>query len=199
MYIIGVLGGVASGKSLVAGLLAELGAGVLDADRAGHEVLLLPRIEAAARERWGDEIFGPDGHIDRQRLAGIVFGEGPDGPGERKYLEKLAHPEIARLIQRQAEVLAIGGTSVAVLDAPLLLESGWYKLCRELLFVDVPLEVRRSRAAARGWNKEGFAAREGAQESLDQKRSRADVTIDNSGSPEQTRAQIEQFWQSRFG
>ena len=69
MKILGLLGGVASGKSLVARQLAELGAVVLDADRAGHEALRLPCIEAAARERWGDVVFGPDGHVDRSKLA----------------------------------------------------------------------------------------------------------------------------------
>ncbi len=69
MKTLGLLGGVASGKSLVSKQLAEMGALLLDADRAGHEALRLPEIEAAARQRWGDAIFGNDGHIDRSRLA----------------------------------------------------------------------------------------------------------------------------------
>ena len=105
MKILGLLGGVASGKSLVARQLAELGAVVLDADRAGHEALRLPRIEEAARQRWGDAVFGPDGHIDRSRLAKIVFAPPPDGPRERKYLEELTHPEIGRRLSAQAEAL----------------------------------------------------------------------------------------------
>ena len=78
------LGGVASGKSMVARQFAALGAGVLDADRAGHEVLRLPHVEAAARRRWGEAIFGPDGRIDRARLARIVFGPGPEGGARTK-------------------------------------------------------------------------------------------------------------------
>ncbi len=105
MKILGLLGGVASGKSLVARQLAELGAVVLDADRAGHEALRLPNVEAAARQRWGDAVFGPDGHIDRSRLAKIVFAPPPDGPKERKYLEELTHPEIGRRLAAQAEAL----------------------------------------------------------------------------------------------
>ena len=105
MKILGLLGGVASGKSLVARQLAELGAVVLDADRAGHEALRLPSVEEAARRRWGDAVFGPDGHIDRSRLAKIVFAPPPDGPKERKYLEKLTHPEIGRRLAAQAEAL----------------------------------------------------------------------------------------------
>jgi len=196
MHIIGILGGVASGKSLLARQLADLGAGVLDADRAGHEVLRLPQVEAAARERWGQTVFDAEGHVDRARLAKIVFADPPEGPREREYLERLTHPEIGRLLKQQAEALAASGTLVAVLDAPLLLEAGWDKLCRTLIFVDAPRPVRLARAKTRGWTEEDFAAREGVQESLDFKRGRADVEVDNSGSPERTQARIERFWRS---
>ncbi len=199
MHVIGILGGVASGKSLVARQLADLGAGVLDADRAGHEVLRLPRIEAAVRKRFGEAVFGPDGRVDRARLAKVVFAGSPDRTGKRKHLEQLTHPEIGRLLRQQAEALESAGTAVAVLDAPLLLEAGWDRLCERLVFVDVPRQVRLSRATARGWSEEDFAAREGVQESLDLKRGRADAIIDNSGSPEQTQAQVERFWHSLFG
>jgi len=196
MQIIGILGGVASGKSLVAQQLADLGAGVLDADRAGHEVLRSPHVEAAARERWGQTVFDAEGHVDRARLAKIVFADPPEGPREREFLEQLTHPEIGRLLEQQAEALAAAGKRTAVLDAPLLLEAGWDRLCRWLIFVDAPRPVRLSRAMARGWTEESFAAREAAQESLDFKRARADVEVDNSGSPERTQAQIERFWRS---
>ncbi len=198
MRIIGILGGVASGKSLVARQLARLGADTLDADRAGHEVLRLPRIQEEAKKRWGPTVFGSDGRIDRGRLAKIVFADPPDGPRERKYLEQLTHPEIGRLLKRQAETLAASEAAVAVLDAPLLLEAGWEDLCDQLIFVDAPRSVRLERAKARGWNEEDFAAREGAQESLAVKRRHADVTIDNSDSPELTQAQIERYWRSLF-
>ena len=79
MLILGLTGGVASGKSLVAGLLAERGAVVLDADRAGHEALRLPHVEQAIRRRFGAGVFGPDGHVDRARLARIVFDPSPEG------------------------------------------------------------------------------------------------------------------------
>jgi len=199
MHMIGVLGGVAGGKSLVARLLADRGAGVLDADRLGHEVLRLPQIEAAARDRWGEKVFDCEGRIDRDCLARVVFADGPKGPIERKYLEQLTHPEIARRLKQQAEAMAASGKVVTVLDAPLLLESGLDKLCKELLFVDAPRELRLSRALARGWTRKDFQAREDAQKSLDRKRERADVIIDNSGSPEHTLAQVEQYWQSHFG
>ena len=196
MRIIGILGGVASGKSTVADQFARLGAGVLDADRAGHEVLRLPAIEAAARKQWGATVFGPEGQIDRAKLARVVFAAGTKGQRERACLERLTHPEIARLLRGQAEKLAATGVAWAVLDAPLLLEAGWDKLCDKMVFIEVPRETRLKRALDRGWNEEDFAAREGVQESLEHKRERADVIIDNSGSPQRTQAQVEQFWAS---
>ena len=196
MRIIGITGGVASGKSLVARQFARLGAGALDADQTGHEVLRLPHVEAAARRRWGEAVFALDGRIDRARLARIVFAAGAEAPKEREYLEQLTHPEIARLLKRQTESLAATGVLLAVLDAALLLEAGWDQWCEKIVFVEAPREMRLARAVACGWSKEDFAAREGAQESLDRKRASADVTIDNSGSPERTQAQVEQFWAS---
>jgi dephospho-CoA kinase len=199
MRVVGLLGGVASGKSMVAAQLARLGAGVLDADRAGHEALRLPQVEAAVRRRWGDAVFGPDGHVDRARLKTIVFAAPPAGPPERKYLEELSHPEIRRLLEQQAAAMEAAGVKVAVLDAPLILEAGWDKLCEKMVFVDAPPEVRLARALARGWTEEDFAARQRAQESLDLKRRRADVIIDNSSSSQRTEAQVERFWHSLAG
>ena len=196
--IIGILGGVASGKSLVTGQLVQLGAEVLDADRAGHEVLRLPKIEAAARERWGGGVFGADGRIDRSALAKVVFALPPNGPAEREYLEQLTHPAIGRLLKQQAERLATEAAAV-VLDAPLLLEAGWAGLCDRLIFVDAPRKLRLKRALDRGWSEGDFSAREAAQQSLDLKKGRADATMDNSGSVEQTFAQVEHFWRSLFG
>ena len=196
MRVIGILGGVAAGKSLVASQLASLGAGLLDADLAAHEVLRLPQIEAAARDRWGQAIFGPDGLIDRRRLAEIVFADSPEAKRERKYLEQLTHPEIGRLLGRQADELAASGTTAVILDAPLLLEAGWDKFCNILVFVDAPYQLRLARAQERGWSEEDFVARQDVQLSLDTKRERADLAVDNSGSPEDTRAQVESLWQS---
>lgn len=199
MKRIGILGGVASGKSLVAQELARLGAGLLDADRAGHEVLRMPEIEAALRQRWGEGVFDLRGRIDRARLAAIVFAKTPDGPKQRKYLEQLTHPEIGRMLAAEAERLEAAGCRVAVLDVPLLLEAGWDRLCNTLVFVDAPRPLRLARARGRGWSEEEFAARQGAQQSLDAKREMAEVTIDNSGTTEQTRHQVERFWRSLVG
>jgi dephospho-CoA kinase len=201
MPILGLLGGVASGKSTVAQHFAALGATVLDADRAGHEVLQMPSVLAAARDRWGEGIFSisPAGQIDRSKLAKIVFAPPPDGPRERAYLESLTHEEIGRKLLAQAEAAQTKSTTKycwAILDAPLLLEAGWDKLCKRLVFVEVPREERLRRAVARGWSEADFAARQAAQESLDFKRQRAADIIDNSGSAEHTYGQVLSLWKS---
>jgi len=199
MKVIGLLGGVASGKTFVARALAELGAGVLDADGVGHEVLRTPEVEEIVRKHWGEGVFGPDGHVDRKRLAGVVFGDSPLAVESRKRLERILHPEIERRLRREAERMAASGLPAAVLDAPLLSEAGWVGQCDLLVYVDAPRPLRLARAQQRGWNEKDFAAREGVQESLDSKRRLADWVIDTSRSPEDTRAQVERFWHSHFG
>jgi dephospho-CoA kinase len=191
--MIGLLGGVASGKSTVSAIFAEHGLGVLDADRAGHESLRLPHVMESIRNRWGAEVFGPDDQIDRHKLAKIVFQPGEAGVRERKFLEHLLHPEIALRLMQEANRMAAAGVTCMVLDAAIMIEAGWNEWCDKLVFIDVPRTIRMARALARGWKEEDFIAREAAQESLDFKRKRADVVIDNSGSTEQTRAQIERF------
>jgi dephospho-CoA kinase len=199
MHVIGLLGGVASGKTEVARHLARLGAGVLDADRAGHEVLLLPEVESAVRARWGDAAFDAAGRICRQSLAKIIFDDTPEAIRDRTYLEALTHPRIAERLQTEARRLESAGCPAVVLDAPLLIEAGWQTLCDTLVFVDTPRPLRLARAQTRGWTAEDFAAREGAQESLDWKREQADVIIVNSGRPEATYEQVERLWRTLVG
>ncbi len=196
MRVIGLLGGVASGKSAVARLLTEAGAGVLDADRAGHEALHLEAVEEAARSRWGESVFDTDGRLDRSRLAEIVFAPPPNGPPERQFLERLTHPEIGKIIGRQADALTERSCPVAVLDAPLLLEAGWDRLCSKLVFVDAPRDLRLARALRRGWTSADFEAREQAQLPVEAKRARADLIIENAGKLEETRRQVTRLWQS---
>ncbi len=199
MHVIGLLGGVAGGKSFVATEFARLGAGVFDADAAAHQVLQLPRIRAAARRRWGDTIFAPDGRIDRPRLGRIVFAQNPAGIKEREYLETLTHAEIAARLRRQAEEMARSGVPAAVLDVPLLIEAAWDANCDTLIYIDAPRSVRLDRARKRGWSENDFHAREQAQASLEWKRDRADRVIDNSGRADQTRTQVEQIWAELIG
>jgi dephospho-CoA kinase len=116
MKIIGLLGGVASGKSTVAEEFKRLGAAVIDADRAGHEVLRQPAVRAVIGGRWGSAVIGPDGEVDRAALAKIVFAPPPDGPPQLAELERITHPEIAKKLKTEIDDLALQGTKIAILD-----------------------------------------------------------------------------------
>ncbi len=197
MLVLGIVGGVASGKSLVSSALGRLGAEVIDADRLGHEVLLEPEVIAAAHQRWGDEVLLPDGQLNRRAIAQRVFGDSPQAKQERTILEAWTHPRIgAKARERISELATRGDTDVVVLDAALLLEAGWNEYCDRILYVDVPREVREQRARNRGWSIAELDAREAAQLPLSQKRAAADIVIDNSGSPKNTVKQIEAVWHS---
>lgn len=196
MLVLGILGGVASGKSLVAEQLESLGACRVDADRIGHEVLREPEVLAALRSHWGDSILAADGQIDRRAVGAIVFAPPPRGPEELRYLEQVTHPRIGERLRSEFERLARGGTQVAVLDAAVMVKAGWHKFCDRIVFVDVDRSKRLARALQRGWSATEFAARESSQESLEQKKQIANVVIDNSGSPAETLAQVRDFWMS---
>jgi dephospho-CoA kinase len=198
--IVGIAGGIASGKTFITEELKRHGAAVISADDAAHEALKLEDVKQQARRRWGDTIFAADGQIDRKALGAIVFAPPPDGPRERKYLEELTHPHIGAIIRRQLDALARSDSVPAiVLDLPLLVESGWHKFCDKILFVDTPLPLRQSRAALRGWTQEEFDRREAAQQTAASKRALADVVIDNSQDRESARAQVERFWHQIVG
>ncbi len=197
MILIGIVGGIASGKSLVSSRLASLGAEVLDADRVGHEVLRELAVKEAIRGRWGDGVFDCQGEIDRSEVARIVFAANPDGPRELTFLEELTHPRIGQRLREQiAKWSRDGRTAAAVLDAPVMFKSGWDKECDTIVFVDAPRAVRFARARQRGWTEADFESREGAQQTLEAKRLRADVVIDNSSTSEHVYTQVDRFWLS---
>ena len=196
VILIGVIGGIASGKSLVCDQLRRLGAVVIAADQLGHEVLADPEVRATLVARWGISIVEPDGAVNRREIARRVFAAPPDGPRELAYLEQLTHPRIAARIRTRIEQLrGDPAVEVAVLDAPLMLEAGWAKWCDGLVFVDAPLDERRRRASGRGWAVDELSAREARQTSLDEKRRLARWTIDNSRSSTDTLRQVERIWQ----
>ncbi len=189
--VLGLLGGVASGKSFVAGLLAQHGAAVLDADRAGHQVLTEQDIKEQLHARWGDRVFTPAGEVDRKAVGEIVFSD----QGELEFLEAVTHPRIGCLLQEQIEHHFRQGAPAAVLDAPVMLKAGWDAMCDAIWFVDSPRPTRLKRALARGWTEAQFDAREAAQEPLDEKLRKSDVIIDNAGSSEATAALVARHWQ----
>jgi len=196
MILIGILGGVASGKSEVSRRLRSLGAAVLDADCVGHAVLREAEVRQAVQRRWGEAVLDAAGEIDRRKVAEIVFAAAPESRAELTFLEQLTHPLIGQRLQEQLAELHREGVRAAVLDAPVMLKAGWDRMCQRIVFVDAPRDVRLARARQRGWTEADFAAREAAQESLETKRSRADVTLDNSLTRQHLYAQVDRFWRS---
>ena len=182
--VIGLLGGIGSGKSTAARLFAEHGAEVIDADAICRELDRTPEIRDAIRERWGDAAFGPDGEPDRARLADVVFGR----PEELAALNRMLHPGVVERTKQRLAACRERGGPFCVIDAPLLLESGLVDLCDVTVFVECDATVRAARLAeSRGWSADEMERREACQEPLARKRERADFTVSNDGDLAVTR------------
>ncbi len=183
---IGLVGGIASGKSEVRRLLEDAGCVASDSDALGHEALRNAGIAKQIHAWWGDRAIR-GGVVDRGALAAIVFAD----PAARVRLESLVHPWISA---RRAEQFASApaATVAFVIDAPLLLEAGLLSLCDSLWFVEAPFAVRLARAQAdRGWSAAELESREGAQWPLDQKRALAHHVLRNDSDPKSLRSQVE--------
>jgi dephospho-CoA kinase len=201
MRVIGVVGGIASGKSRVCEQFASLGAIVIAADPLGHEALRDPAVRRSLVERWGAEILQADGEVDRAAVARRVFSRSTDAEStaiakaELRFLEGVVHPWIeSRFRERLEAVRAAEPDAVVLLDAALLLEAGWDRWCDGVLFVDSAVERRRERALQRGWTVEQWRSRENAQWPVEKKREVSRWTIDNSGSSADTYGQVETLW-----
>lgn len=200
MKTIGVVGGIASGKSLVTKMLVEFGAAALDADRTGHDVLAQdPQVRDAILHRWGESVLTPQGDIDRRALANKVFAKGEAAAADRKFLEGLVHPHIGDRLKVLRDKFAAEGKPAVVLDAPLLLEAGWEALCDIIVFVDVPSQNRLARAKMRGWTDAEFADREAAQWPVDKKRRHATLVLPNLGTEAELRTAVRNFWAENVG
>lgn len=190
MRVIGVIGGVASGKSAVAEALVQRGARRFDADRAGHDALRDPEVVAALRRRWGDEVLDEQGEVRRGAVAARVFAEGPQAEAERKFLESVTHGKIREAFRRAAQAARADGARAMVVDAALLVEAGWDEFCDLIVFVEADDQLRQQRAASRGWTREQWQSREAAQLPLEEKRRRASHVVSNHGTLEQLHAQL---------
>jgi dephospho-CoA kinase len=204
--VLGILGGLAGGKSTVAGLLAGRGAAVIDADRIGHQVIERPEVRAALRSAFGEQILDKSGRIERRLLARAAFGSpqrGPQsGPQGVDVLNGIVHPPILEEIRRRVEeIKRLKEAPLIVLDAALLVETGLDKeLCEKLLYVDAPEDVRRRRARdERGIEPEQFEQRARAQASPEEKRKLADYVVTNHGSLEELDEQIGRLWTTLVG
>ena len=193
MKVFGLTGGIACGKGTVGRMLAELGAAMIDADEIGHEVI------APGKPAWhevveffGKSILRPDTTIDRKKLGEIVFADGD----ARQKLNAITHPRIVEEIQARLAELARSGCEIAIVEAALLGKSeaaGWFE---GLIVVYASPNVQVRRLINRDGLSEGEARRRiEAQTPIEEKKKLADYVIDNSGSVEQTREQVETLWQ----
>ena len=178
--VIGIVGGVASGKSTVARLFSELGAAVVDADQIGHDVLQTHAVRDELVRRWGDCILAADGTVDRQKVADIVF----DDPRRLEELNRIIHPRIRRRMREQiGRARRAGQHRLIALDAALLLEGGLQDWCDAVVFVDARPAVREERVERhRAWTSAELARREANQMPLAEKREQADCIVDNGGT-----------------
>ena len=191
--VIGLTGGIASGKSTAARYLAEKGAHMIDADKLGHRVYeagrpAFDKVVAA----FGDDVVGDDGEIDRRVLGGKVFGS----PEQLKRLTDIAWPEILAMATEEIGEARRQGASIIVLEAAVLLEADWQSDVDEVWVVTVEPQVAVDRATARdGVDEAAVQARIDAQLSNAERVPLADVVIDNGGSENELLSKLDAEWQ----
>jgi len=194
MLRVGLTGGIASGKSTVSAIFASLGAKVLDADEVARE-MLLPGQPAWTRLRqaFGQEFFNPDGTVKRKQLRKLVFAD----PEKRSQLNAIVHPEVMKEINRRSEILSSSvQTGVLLVDVPLLLEVGVANRFDKVVVVYVSESVQINRLQQRdGISEEEAKQVLNVQMALSKKVEQADYVIDNGGTLEETRSQVEKVWE----
>ena len=192
MKVIGLTGGIGSGKSTVSRFLAELGAVIIDADKVGHEALkpdteLWREVVAA----FGEQILTPSGDIDREKLGEIVFSN----PDSLVRLNRIMHPRLYEVVKAQLEECHRQEIEVVVLEAPLLVEAGWTSLVDEI-WVTVASEatVLRRLQERTGLSEPESLSRIRSQLSFVERVRYADVTIDTDGELDELRVRVEKLW-----
>lgn len=194
MVVIGLIGSPAGGKSTVAKRLGELGAAWIDADRIARRCLALSEVRRQLQGRFGPGVLDAAGRVDRRALADRVFGDDAESTQALDYLESVLHPQARRVVLRRMLRAARRGISVAVLDAPLLLEADWGVLCDFIWCVDAPVHLRKQWIAKRGWTIEELRRRERRQLEIQEKRRLSTHVIENTGSRDQLLHYTELLW-----
>ena len=195
MLVIGLTGGIGTGKSEVARILAELGAVVISADQIGHDAYS-PGSEAWREvvEAFGTDILQPSGEIDRKRLGAIVFSDAQ----QLARLNSIMHPRMARMVVDRLERLRAEGVPVVVVEAAVLLEAGWDSLVDEVWVTDSPPEVVIQRVQARnGLGEAEVRKRISSQMPAAERRARATVVVDNSGDLAALQRTVRSLWDQR--
>ncbi|MBC8115788.1 MAG: dephospho-CoA kinase [Candidatus Saccharimonas sp.] len=193
--VVGIVGGIGSGKSAVARWVAtQANIHVIDADRLGHEALMAGDVKASLRLKFGDDIFDVQGEVLRGALARRVFGDAEEHRAARHMLEQIVHPEIERRIVDEIRRAADSGSQAVLLDAAVLLEAGWQRQCDAVVFIETPDDVRLERVRQRsGWTAEELHRRETSQLSLTDKRKQSDAVVSNAGQVSDAGQQLLNF------
>ena len=188
--VIGIVGGIGSGKSVVAAAMRGLGAEILDADHFGHEALRQPGIVAKLTARWGQAIQDDAGNLDRRKIGRIVFADA----AELRFLESVVFPYIEERIRDGiARLKEKPGVRFIVLDAAIMLETGWDRECDKIVFIDCPRELRLARLQAnRGWDNAELTRREAVQMSVEEKKKRSDAVIVNDDGMDKVAVQTKE-------
>jgi dephospho-CoA kinase len=190
--VIGLTGGIASGKSVVSTMLAEHGALVIDADKVGHEAYAkgsgcFEKVVSV----FGDDVIGADGEIDRKVLGGKVFGD----PAQRKRLEGIVWPWMRETMEARLAKIRADITPVVVLEAAVLIEADWIPIVDQVWVVIVPPELARARIMERNQlSAEQADARIAAQLTNDERVKHAQVVIENTGTLEDLRSAVDAEW-----
>ena len=197
--IVGVVGGIGSGKSAVCNWVAQHARiPVLNADRMGHLALEATDVKRALCLRFGDAILGADGSIERSALAREVFGAEARHLDARHDLETILHPEIDRQVAEGIALATSQDQDAVLLDAAVLLEAGWRTKCDLVVFVDTPDAVRLNRVReARGWTENELRRRESSQWNLMEKRREADLIVMNDRDLDYAGTQLLELLQQR--
>lgn len=191
--MIGILGGIGSGKSSVVRHSKHYRLCVIDADKIAHDLLTHPSIVQQVRDLFGPAVLLPDGGVNRTELANRVFGPSYQHEEARSKLENVLHPAVRAVAQEKLKTLPQDVDAV-ILDAALLLEAGWADDCDGLIFIETPLHLRQLRVLQnRGWSSDELARREACQLSVAEKKRRAEFIVDNSGTIDAAASQLNQF------
>ena len=191
MKIVGLTGGISSGKSTVSSYFKQLEIPVIDADEVARKVVE-PNSQGAIeiRKVFGNDVFEEDGNLNRQKLGTLVFSN----PENRQKLDELLQPLIKIMILDEIEAYRQKGENMIVLDLPLLFEKQYEELCEEIIVVYVPKELQLERLMKRNqYTKQEALSRMDSQLSIEEKRKRATVLFDNQGTIQQLYHQVEQW------
>ena len=194
MFVIGLTGGIATGKTLVSETLREFGATIINADLVGHEAYL-PHTETwqAVVDAFGTDILDDEGQIVRPKLGAIVFSD----PSKLEQLNSIVHPRIYAMISDRIEGLKAEGITAVVVEAALLIEAGWTPLVDDIWVLTSPIEQVYSRLTGRGMSPEQARARVESQMPQEERVTHADIVIANDGGEAELKSAVKEHWDQR--